>query len=115
MKKSFERIKSVAFADSSLKKAFEELKEGKFEDRQLVGFIQRAIEDLKAYPLSGIRIPSKLWPKEYIKKYKIDNLRKYDLPNGWRLLYTLRGNELEIISVLIEWFSHKDYERKFKY
>ena len=115
MKKKFNRIKSVAFVDSSLRKAFEDLKKGKYEDEKLVDFIKRAIDDLKKNPFCGIRIPSKLWPKEYIRKYKIDNLRKYDLPNGWRLLYTIRGNELEIISVLIEWFSHKDYERRFKY
>jgi len=65
--------------------------------------------------LCGIKIPSSLWPKEYVKKYGIDNLRKYDLPDGWRLLYTLRGNEIEIISILIEWPSHTAYERKFKY
>jgi len=31
------------------------------------------------------------------------------------MLYTIRGNELEIISVIIEWFSHKEYGRKFRY
>ena len=110
-----ERVKKVAFIDSSLKKAFEELQSGKHEDKQLAEFIQRAINDLKENPLCGIKIPSGLWPKEYIKKYGIDNLRKYDLPDGWRLLYTLRGNDVEIISILIEWLNHTEYERAFKY
>lgn len=109
------RIKKVGFADESVKKAYHALESGKFEEKQLFKFLKRAIEDLKKNPLCGIRIPSKLWPKEYIKKYNITNLRKYDLPNAWRLLYTIRGNELEIISVIIEWFSHKEYGRKFKY
>ena len=115
MKKTIERIKYVAFAEPSIKKAFEELEKGKHEEKQLAEFIERAIDDLKKNPLCGIKVPSKQWPKEYIKKYKIDNLRKYDLPNGWRLIYTLRGNQLEIISIIIEWITHKDYERKFKY
>jgi len=66
-------------------------------------------------PLCGIKIPYKLWPKEYISKYDIKVLYKYDLPNGWRLTYTIKGQKIEIISVIIEWFCHKKYERKFKY
>ena len=110
-----QRIKKIGFAEHSLKKAFKDLEKGKHENKQLFKFLQRAIADLKLNPFAGIRIPSKLWPKEYIKKYKINNLRKYDLPNAWRLLYTIKGNEVEIVSVLIEWFDHKNYKRKFKY
>lgn len=105
----------MAFVDASLKRAFEDIEKGKYEEQQLAKFLKRAIDDLKENPLCGIRIPSRLWPKEYIRKYDIDNLRKYDLPEGWRLIYTIRGNELEIISVLLEWLDHKTYERKFKY
>jgi hypothetical protein len=51
-----------------------------------------------------------------VTKYRIKNLWKYDLPNGWRLLYTITAdNEVEIISAILEWFDHKNYERKFKY
>ena len=109
------RITRIAFAEESLKKAFESLEKGKFEDKQLADFLNRAMDDLLTNPLCGIKIPSKLQPKEYVQKYQIDNLRKYDLPNSWRLLYTLRGNEVEIISVLIEWLNHKDYDRTFGY
>ncbi len=41
-----ERIKGIAFIDPSLKKAFEELKSGKYEEQQLTGFLNRAIEDI---------------------------------------------------------------------
>ena len=110
-----ERVNAVSFADESLENAFRELESGKSEDRKLASFIRRAMGDLTKNPFCGIRIPSKLWPKEYAKKYRINNLRKYDLPNGWRLIYTLRASEIEIISVLLEWFNHNDYERKFHY
>lgn len=110
-----DRVNKIAFADADIEKAFREIKEGRYEERQLFEFIRRAIEDMKKNPFCGTRIPSKLWPEEYVKKYNIKNLMKYDLPNGWRLIYTIRGNELEIISIIIEWFDHKNYERRFKY
>lgn len=110
-----DRIGKVVFVDESLYKSFLELKSGKFEEKELASYIQRAINDLKGNPLIGIKIRSKMWPKEYVQKFSITNLRKYDLPNGWRLIYTLQGSEVEIVSILLEWFSHKEYERRFGY
>ena len=72
----------VAFANPKLEKDFEKLKQGKFEDKQLYEFIERAILDLKKNPMCGVKIPRRLWPREYIKKYQIKNLWKYDLPDG---------------------------------
>jgi hypothetical protein len=106
---------SVAFINKTLKEHFELLKQGKFEDKQLYHFIDRALSDIKQKPDCGTKIPKKLWPKEYIKKYGITNLWKYDLPNGWRLIYTIESNEIRIVSIILEWFDHKDYERRFKY
>ena len=109
------RIRRVGFIDERTQKAFLELKSGRFEEKELASLIERAIKDLKENQLIGIAISRKLWPAEYVRKYSINNLRKYNLPNGWRLVYTLRGNEIEIVSIILEWFSHKDYERRFKY
>ena len=105
----------VAFATPSIKKAFDELESGKFEDKQLYTFLQRALDDLKKNPFIGKNVPKNLIPKEYIRKFGIDNLRKYDLPNAWRLMYTLKGNEVMIVSIILEWLDHKNYERRFKY
>ena len=64
----------------------------------------------------GIQFPKDLIPKEYIKKYEINNLWKYNLPGAWRLLYTITTpNKIEIISVVLDWMNHKDYERLFKF
>lgn len=109
------RIKTVGFADEQIQSAFAELKSGKFEEKELASFIDRAIKDLKENPLIGIAIPKRLWPAEYVRNFGINNLRKYDLPNGWRLIYTLKGNDVEIVAIILEWFSHKEYERRFKY
>lgn len=104
----------VAFIDEKTKKAFEELKSGKFEDSRLYGFIDRAIDDLKKDPACGIKIPTKQIPKEY-KKYDVDNLWKYNLPGAWRLVYTIKADDVMILSVILEWMSHKEYERRFNY
>jgi len=109
------RIKEVAFANQKLKQAYLELREGKFEEKKLYGFINRAVDDLKENPFCGTKIPKALWPKEYIKSYSITNLWKYNLPNAWRLIYTLIGDEVKIVSMILEWFGHKDYERRFNY
>lgn len=106
---------SVAFITLKLKNEFESLKKSKFEDKQLHKFIERAIEDLKQNQTGGTKIPKKLWPKSYIQKYQISNLWKYDLPNSWRLLYTVENDEIMILSVILEWFDHKTYERRFNY
>jgi len=105
----------VAFIDKKLKQDFDLLKEGKFEDKQLYDYIDRAIDDLKKNPASGTKIPKKIWPKIYIKKYSITNLWKYDLPNGWRVIYTIDTDEIKIMNIILEWFDHKEYERRFNY
>ncbi len=107
--------KFVAFINQKLKKDFESLEKGKFEDKKLFRYIQRAIDDLKKNPLAGVKVPKDIWPKEYIRKYSLTNLWKYDLPNAWRLIYTLETDEIKIISFILDWFDHKNYERKFKY
>ena len=105
---------SVAFASLKLKENFEELIKGKFEDKRLHDFIDRAINDLKSNPARGSRISKKLWPKEYIR-FGVTNLWKYNLPNAWRIIYTLTGNDLKIVSIILEWFDHKEYEKRFHY
>ena len=110
-----ERLRKVGFIETQLKKSFNKLKEGKTDEKQLADYLDRAMDDLEKNEQAGLKIVSKQWPKEYIKKYDIKNLWKYDLPNGWRIIYTIKGNNVEIISVVIEWITHKDYERKFGY
>ncbi len=106
---------SVAFINKELKDDFTILKEGKFEDKKLYKFIDKAIDELKKNPTSGIKIPKKIWPSVYIQKYKVTNLWKYNLPDGWRLIYTIEADQVRIVSIILEWFDHKEYERRFKY
>ncbi|MBS3094698.1 type II toxin-antitoxin system YoeB family toxin [Candidatus Pacearchaeota archaeon] len=102
----------VVFADENLQKEFEELSENDKIKKQ----IKRAVGDLQINAFSGIQIPKKLIPEVYIKKYQVNNLWKYDLPDGWRLVYSIMPeNKIEILSVILEWFDHKEYEQRFHY
>ena len=102
----------VVFISDELEDSFNSLPEDDFVKKSII----RAIRDLRQNAFAGIQVPKRLIPKEYIRKYGINNLWKYDLPRGWRLLYTITSeNEVELISAILEWFDHKDYERKFRY
>ena len=106
------KASKVVFISSELEEDFNLLTA---EDPIKKGMI-RAINDLRENAFSGIQIPKRLFPKKYVQRYGINNLWKYDLPRGWRLLYTVTAdNEVELISAILEWFDHKDYERKFGY
>ncbi len=105
----------VVFAEERLRQTFGKLKESKTEDKKLYEWLNRAFDDLKNNPFCGIQIQRRLIPREYIRKYNIDNLWKYNLPNAWRLIYSVVKREVVIISVIIEWMDHKNYERRFGY
>lgn len=105
----------IQFADEKVKKAFEHLKECKTCEKDLYKFIERALKDIQENAFCGIQIPKRLIPKRYAQKFKIKNLWKYDLPKAWRLLYSIESGEAIVISIVLEWVDHTDYERRFKY
>jgi len=65
---------------------------GNSEAEYLLELISRATAKLAESPEAGKKIPRKLWPKEYIQKYGVNNLWKYNLDQNWRLIYTITGN-----------------------
>jgi mRNA-degrading endonuclease RelE of RelBE toxin-antitoxin system len=76
----------------------------------------RAIfKTLKDNYLSGNKIPHKQWPHQYIKKYNIMNLWRFEMKSGWRLIYTIIAENDTISVCVIEAFSHDDYEKRFNY
>ncbi len=112
---TFGKATEVRFADSRLKDAFDALAKGRGEEREVYDMLVRAVDRLEKDPFIGDRVPKKLMPKEYAKKYGADNLKKYDLNDSWRLIYTIVGSKLLILSVILEWMPHKEYERRFGY
>ena len=102
----------VRFIDEELEKAFNALSDEDLIKKALIRAIQNIKEDYQA----GEYIPKNKVPEAYLKKYGINNVRVYDLPFAWRLMYTVTGSsEIGIISVILDWMNHKDYERLFKF
>ena len=69
---------------------------GNSEARYLLELIQKANSKLSENREAGIKIPKKLWPKEYVQKHDVKNLWKYNLDPFWRLVYTIQGNEINL-------------------
>jgi hypothetical protein len=106
----------VIFADEKLKKAFLKLQEGDSQEIELKKSLEKAFSQIEKNAFCGIQIPKRLIPKEYVKKYgRIDNLWKVNLPKGWRLLYTIKRDEVVVISIILEWMTHSEYEKRFGY
>lgn len=95
----------------------EEIKRGiSGSDHQtLLNSIKQKIEFLKQNPEYGIHIPKDRIPKEYVLKYDINNLWKVNLAGAWRMIYTIRGSEVEIVSLILDILDHRNYEKKFRY
>ena len=72
------------------------------------------MDEIEQNDFCGMQIQKDLFPKEYLK-YKIDNLWKYDLSRWWRIIYSVVDGEVILVSLVLEWFDHKEYERRFKY
>lgn len=110
-------IKSeIKFGNENIKKAFQELDSNKFQEKQLKQWLERAFEDLEKNAFSGIQLPKHLIPKEYYAKIdNLENLWKYNLPNAWRLIYTIKKDQVVVLSIILEWMDHKDYENRFNY
>ncbi len=103
------------FADDKIKEAFYKLEQGDNSEKELFKLINQAIDNIEVNAFCGVQIPKNLIPKVYEQKYGVTNLWKYDLPKGWRLIYSITRDEVVVISLILEWFDHKGYERRFNY
>ncbi len=81
----------------------------------LLRSIKRASELLKKNPFAGNQIQKRLIPKNYIIKYDAENLWRIELANRWRLIYTIKGNRIEVINFIVNIYDHKKYDKDFGY
>ena len=105
----------VKFGNENVRDAFYRLEEGDFFEKELIKWIKNAFIKIEQDAFCGIQLQKRLIPNYYIEKYKVTNLWKFNLPDGWRLIYSVVNDKVIIISLILEWLEHKDYERKFKY
>ena len=101
----------VEWENKRLKKVYDELP----NNDPLKNKIEKVIEEIKKNPQYGQLIPQKQIPKEY-KKKGFNYAFWVHLNSSWRLIYTVTSyNEVEILAIILDFFHHKDYERKFNY
>ncbi len=86
-------------------------------ERSILNAVNKKIELIKLNPHYGDALAKRLIPQEYIREYEISNLFRVELPNFWRMLYTLTEgeSEVEIISFVLDIIDHKDYDKRFGY
>ena len=78
---------------------------------QLLKSIKQKIELIKLNPFYGDNIKKHLIPKEY----NVGNLWRVELSQFWRMLYTIKGDNVEIICFILEIIDHPIYDKKFGY
>jgi hypothetical protein len=106
---------SVFFIDKDVKTSFLSPASSKAEDREIQKSLNTAFDAIAADAFCGIQVPKRRIPKEYLAKYGIDNLWKYNFHKNWRLMYSIACDGEAVIALIIEWLPHKEYERRFGY
>lgn len=109
------RSSKIIFVNEKVKKSFEKLRESnKGKDKGLYVWLTHAFSAIEDNAFCGIQVPKRLIPKKYLQ-YDIKNLWKYNLPKSSRLLYSIKGSDVIVLAIIVDWLSHKEYERLFKY
>ena len=85
------------------------------KDITILDAINRIFDILTSNPFYGENAKKDLIPKEYRQKYDADNLFIADLPDYWRMIYTLESDEIEIIAFVLDIIDHDGYNKKFKF
>src|SRR3989344_2709775 len=83
------------------------------KDITLLNAIHRIFEIIVNNPFYGENAKKDLIPNEYKQKYDVNNLFIVDLPDYWRMIYTLESDEVEIIAFVLDIVNHNEYNKKF--
>jgi mRNA-degrading endonuclease RelE of RelBE toxin-antitoxin system len=111
------RVILLGEADSEYKRlnwiVGQQIKSGKenTEEMQLLRSIKQKTELIKANPFYGDNIEKRKIPSSY----NVSNLWRVELTGYWRMLYTIKGDQLEIICFVLDIADHERYNKKFGY
>lgn len=50
-----------------------------------------------------------------MERYGVTNLYRIEIAHFWRMLYTIRGDQIEVICFILDILDHKRYGKKFGY
>ncbi|OPY30968.1 MAG: hypothetical protein A4E28_00058 [Methanocella sp. PtaU1.Bin125] len=107
----------VRFGDVVLRDRYNALPDSHLsEDRELYNIIRRTIkEKLIINPARGRVIKRELIPATYLNKYGNKTFFIWNLTASWRLIYFLAREEDRRLIIIVDWLSHSDYEKLFKF
>ena len=81
----------------------------------LLRSIKRVSDLLKQNPFAGDQVPKRQAPGKYALKYDADNVWRIELADRWRMVYTITGDQVEIITFVMDIFDHREYDKVFGY
>ena len=96
---------------------YNQLKADKQKNKARIGAIENVKLQLENSNLPlGVHHKRDTIPKYYITKYNVQSLYHFDMPDGHRLMYTIRkflseGKE----ALFLELLSHDEYNKRFGY
>lgn len=100
-------IHEVRFASRELEKEYESLKD---TDPVLHKAITKVINKLKINRRAGQKIPTDHVSKRYVSLYGTKHFWKIKLNREWRLIYTIAGDRIRILTIILSWYTdHKKY------
>jgi mRNA-degrading endonuclease RelE of RelBE toxin-antitoxin system len=70
---------------------------------------------LKGNKLAGDPVPKIQIPRYYREKFGVNNLYRYDHPEGYRSCYTLLTYDVGVCPLILDLRSHREYSRIFGY
>ena len=84
------------------------------ESKIILNSFERVKDILINNPQYGNPIKKELIPKQF-KNLGIQNLYRVELANFWRVLYTIEGNNIEILIFVMTLSDHKAYDKILGY
>ena len=111
------RIILLDEADTEYKKLNEivgnQIREGKenTDEMQLLRSIKQKTALIRANPFYGDNIEKRKIPKIY----DVQNLWRVELTGYWRMLYTIKGDRVEVLCFVLDIINHKKYDKIFGY
>jgi hypothetical protein len=86
-------------------------------ERSILNAVNKKVELIKVNLHYGEPISKDKIPEEFKQRYGITNLFRVELPQFWRMMYSLNpgGTEIEIIAFILEISDHGKYDKTMGY
>ena len=109
------KVRGTQEFDAQYNELKESAKDGNGASIILLKKLKKAIDKLRWSYKTGEHISRDKIPEFYKIRYGVENLWKLNIDPNYRLIYTVRGTEVEVMSIILEYLDHKAYNRRLSY